>query len=176
MSKEKFINKLKERFEIYHSFYSHIDFNQVLKSLSDKDIDVLICLEENGEVGFVREKDGYYEFFDISFQTPKRLSCCYDYEARVNRKKFPPESSVEEEIQKMGVELLEIEDYQYLQSIREVDTKTSSWVKTPREIRDLGGALFMEKRYNQVFVFHNGADSYYSSRGFRCKYRVKVSS
>lgn len=176
MNKKDWLITLEKRFNAYQHFYPTITFEKVLNSLSEIDIEILMKLEETGELGFVREKDGYYEFFDLSIQTPKRLSLCYDYEARINRKKFPPISSVEEEIEKLKVELLSIDDYYYLQSIIPVDTKTSSWVKTPKEIRALNGALFMERRYETVFVFHNSADSYYSSRGFRCKYRVKVSS
>lgn len=176
MNKNEWLQLLEKRFNEYHYLYPNINFNQILKCLSDTDIEKLMLLEETGEIAFLRQKDDYYEFFDISIQTPKRLSLCYDKEARIKRKKFPPLSSVEEEVEKLNAKLLDKEDYEYLQSIIEVDTKTSSWIHTPEEVRNLGGALFMERRYGEIFIYHNGADSYYSSRGFRCKYCVKVSS
>lgn len=118
---------------------------------------------ETGEVLFV----------DCSPQSPKgRRSVCYDEAARVGRTKYPPESSAMEMAGAMGAELLDVAAYARLQALGPVDTKTSSWLKTPPGIRELGGALFGDYRYGTVFTYHNGADSYYAARGFRCVLRV----
>lgn len=109
-------------------------------------------------------------YVDFSKETPKgRKSLCYDQAARLGRKKFPPVSSVIEECEKWGVELLTEAEYRQIQALENLDLKTSSWIKTPAEIRDLGGALFCDNRYDHIFVYHNGADSYYASRAFRAK-------
>ena len=97
----------------------------------------------------------------------ERRSVCFDQVAREGRKKFPPETSALEMAELMGVELLTEEEYRYLQTLGEFDLKTSSWIATPSEIRERGGALFGDRRYNTVFAYHNGADSYYASRGWR---------
>lgn len=116
---------------------------------------------------------GEYIFCDCSAESPKgRRNVCYDREARVSRKDHPPENSAVEMAEAMGIELLTEEQYRALQRLGAFDTKTSSWVKTPAEIRRLGGALFCDRRYNAVFVYHNGANSYYSARGFRGLLRV----
>lgn len=116
-----------------------------------------------------RENDQYV-FYDCVKESPKgRRSVCFDQEARVKRKKFPPETSVEEMAENLGIELLSEEDYRFLQKFGPFDMKTSSWIQTPENIRTLGGALFCDYRYETVFVYHNGADSYYASRGFRGK-------
>ena len=99
---------------------------------------------------------------------PPRRSLCYDGSARLGRKKAPPVSSAVEEAEKMGLRLMTEAEYRHLQTLGEFDLKTSSWVLTPENIRALGGAIFCERRYGTVFTFHNGADSYYSARGFRC--------
>lgn len=107
-------------------------------------------------------------FLDCAKESPKfRRSLCYYKNARVNRKKNPPASSVIEEAKKIEIKLLDENQYYKLQELFEFDLKTSSWILTDKEIRDLGGACFCEKRYGSVFTFHNGADSYYASRGFR---------
>ena len=113
-------------------------------------------------------------FVDFSKETPKgRKSLCYDKEARVNRKKVLPASSVIEECEKWDVKLLTEDEYRELQGIEKFDLKTSSWIKTPEVIRSLDGALFCDNRYDHVFVYHNGADSYYSSQAFRAKVVLK---
>ncbi len=107
-------------------------------------------------------------FCDCSKESPKgRRSLCYDLEAWKSRKQNKPSSSAWEEADKMGVALLSEEEYNFLQTLEIVDTKTSSWLKTPKEMRQLGGALFGDYRFGRVFFYHNGADSYYSARGFR---------
>jgi len=114
------------------------------------------------------EKTGEYIFCDCSAESPKgRRSVCFDREALESRKKHKPENSVMDMAAAMGIELLTEEQYRELQKVGNFDMKTSSWVQTPAAIRNLGGALFCDLRYDTVFVYHNGADSYYAARGFR---------
>ncbi|MFP3831473.1 DUF4256 domain-containing protein [Chryseobacterium sp. SIMBA_028] len=108
-----------------------------------------------------------YIFFDCSPESPKRRSLCYDYPAWNSRKANKPESNVIDKASEMGIELLTEEQYRQLQELGKFDQKTSSWVQTPASIRELGGAIFCDRRYNRVFMYHNGADSYYAARGFR---------
>lgn len=113
-------------------------------------------------------KKNEFLFYDCSAESPKgRRSLCYDRQALESRKKHPPENSVMDMVATMGIELLTEEQYRKLQQFGPFDLKTSSWVQTPTDIRERGGALFCDSRYGHVFVYHNGADSYYSSRGFR---------
>lgn len=131
--------------------------------------------ETGGEPDVVREdeKTGEIIFFDCSAQTPSgRVSLCYDDEALAARKEHKPKDSAVGMAEEMGVELLTEEEYFELQKLGEFDTKRSSWIKTPPEIRRLGGALYGDRRYGRVFVGHNGADSYYSGRAFRGSLRV----
>jgi Protein of unknown function (DUF4256) len=115
-----------------------------------------------------RSKSGQYTFVDCSAESPVgRRSVCYDGEARDSRKEHKPQSSALEMAASMGVELLTEEQYRQLQELGEFDTKTSSWIQTPAEVRALGGSLFGDRRYGRVFVYHNGAQSYYAARGFR---------
>ena len=116
---------------------------------------------------------GEYVFVDCSAETPKgRLSVCYDREALDSRKEHKPKTSAMEMAAAMGIELLTEEQYRDLQKLGEFDAKTSSWVTTPDDIRDLGGALFGDRRFGHVFIYHNGAQSYYAARGFRGALRV----
>lgn len=118
-------------------------------------------------------KTGEYLFYDCAEQSPEeRRSLCYDGDALAARKANKPRGSAVDMAAEMGVELLTIEEYRALQKLGGVDTKTSSWLKTPADIRKLGGAIFGDRRYNTVFIYHNGADSYYASRGFRGVLRV----
>lgn len=113
-------------------------------------------------------KSGAILFFDCSPQSPAgRMSLCYDGEALAARKKFKPKNSAIDLAREMGIELLTEEQYHALQQLGEFDTKTSSWLKTPDEVRKLGGAIFGDRRFGRVFIYHNGAESYYSGRGFR---------
>jgi hypothetical protein len=119
------------------------------------------------------KKRGEYVFYDCSEETPKgRRSVCYDGEALASRKEHKPKTSAVDMALSMGVELLTEEQYRELQKVGNFDLKTSSWVKTPTDVRELGGALFCDRRYNKVFVYHNGAESYYAARGFRGCLRV----
>jgi len=119
------------------------------------------------------KRTGEYIFYDCSAESPKgRRSVCYDREALESRKEYKPENNAVDMAAAMGIEFLTEEQYRELQKLGIFDTKTSSWVKTPAEIRILGGALFCDRRYDQVFVYHNGAESYYAVRGFRGLLRV----
>jgi len=123
-------------------------------------------------VGYDNTTDEYI-FYDCSPESPKgRRSICYDGDALESRKEFKPENSATDMAYNMGIEILTEEQYRELQKLGNFDTKTSSWVNTPAEIRKLGGAFFCDRRYNHVFLYHNGAESYYSARGFRGWLRV----
>lgn len=123
-------------------------------------------------VGFDSDK-GEFIFFDCSAESPTgRRSVCYDREALDSRKKFKPNNNATDMARAMGVNILTEDEYKKLQKLGKFDTKTSSWIQTPSAIRKLGGALFADLRYDHVFVYHNGADSYYAARGFRCSLRV----
>ncbi len=136
----------------------------------------LEALEETGgepDVVGIDAATGAFVFVDCARETPAgRRSLCYDEEARLARKKFPPEGSAEEEARRMGAALLTEEEYHYLQSLGPVDTKTSSWLRTPDDVRARGGAVFGDHRFGRTWIYHNGADSYYAARGFRCLVRV----
>ena len=123
-------------------------------------------------VGFDK-KTGEYIFYDCSAESPKgRRSICYDHEALEKRKEHKPENSAINMASEMGIEILTEEQYRALQQLGDFDTKTSSWVKTPDDIRRLGGAICCDRRYNHVFTSHNGAESYYAARGFRGSLRI----
>src|SRR3546814_770012 len=128
-----------------------------------------------GEPDVVRfdKKDGNYVFYDCSPESPKgRRSICYDREALEARKAHKPDDSAMDMAADMGIEILTEEQYRELQELGEFDTKTSSWIQTTAEVRKLGGALFCDRRFGKVFLYHNGADSYYAARGFRGCLRV----
>jgi len=136
----------------------------------------LIEMEETGGepdvVGFDAATNEYI-FYDCSAESPKgRRSLCYDQDALESRKEYKPKDSATNRASAMGVELLTEEQYRELQKLGNFDLKTSSWVQTPDEIRKLGGAIFCDRRYNHVFTYHNGAESYYAARGFRSSLRV----
>ncbi len=119
------------------------------------------------------KKTGEYLFYDCSSESPVgRRSVCYDRQALLSRKEHKPKSSAVEMAEAMGIELLTEEEYRALQQLGQFDLKTSSWIKTPDMIRKLGGAVFCDRRYNQVFLYHNGAESYYAARGFRGLLRI----
>nr|WP_314497440.1 DUF4256 domain-containing protein [uncultured Chryseobacterium sp.] len=119
------------------------------------------------------QKTDQYLYFDCSAESPKgRRSFCYDREALDSRKENKPQNTVDDVAGEMGIEILDEAQYRFLQTLGEFDLKTSSWIKTPKEIRALGGALFCDRRYDKVFVYHNGANSYYAARAFRGLLRV----
>lgn len=169
------IEVLKERFEMNPHRHENVDWNSLLKVLDDKNLKIISNMEESGgEPDLVVLKDGLWIYVDCSSESPsKRRSFCFDEKALNDRKKNKPESSVEAENKKIGTRLLDEALYRELQSIEAFDLKTSSWIVTPSEIRDLGGALFCDRRYNTVFTYHNGADSYYSARGYRSYIKIK---
>ena len=119
------------------------------------------------------QNSGEYIFYDCSAESPKdRRSTCYDQEALESRKEHKPKNSAIGMADAMGIQILSEEEYRYLQKFGNFDTKTSSWIKTPEKIRDLGGAIFADFRYGNVFVYHNGAESFYGSRGFRGSLKI----
>ncbi len=176
--REELVNTLKTRFDKNMSRHKGLDWTKVqarletsaekLKSLSEME-------RTGGEPDVIGQdkKTGEYIFFDCSSESPKdRRSLCYDREALQSRKENKPKDSALNMAANIGIELLTEEQYRELQKLGEFDTKTSSWVKTPSDIRKLGGALFCDRRYNTVFTYHNGAESYYAARGFRGSLRV----
>ena len=176
--REELFALLKARFEKNRKRHSGIDWADVQARL-EKKADKLWSLHEmertGGEPDVIGQdrKTGELTFVDCSAESPKgRRSVCYDAEALEARKKHKPEDSAVNMANAMGIELLTEEAYRKLQELGEFDTKTSSWVKTPSDIRKLGGALFCDRRYDTVFVYHNGAESYYAARGFRGALRV----
>ncbi len=145
---------------------------QKLKSQPEKVWTLNEMEKTGGEPDIVEydEKTEEYIFYDCSKETPiGRRNICYDHEALESRKKFKPDSSAVDMANEIGIEMLDEQEYRNLQKLGQFDLKTSSWIKTPLEIRNLGGAIFADRRYDTVFVYHNGADSYYGVRGFRGK-------
>lgn len=169
---------LKTRFEKNHQRHAGINWEDVqtklLAAASEEKLWSLNEMEETGgEPDVVGFDAGEYLFCDCSAESPKgRRSLCYDRAALDARKEYKPENSAIDLAAAMGIELLNENEYRELQKLGTFDTKTSSWVKTPEEIRQLGGAVFCDRRYNTVFLYHNGADSYYAARGFRGKLKV----
>jgi len=175
---EELLETLQARFEKNMSRHKGLEWAKVkakLEANSAKLWSLHIMETTGGEPDVVGQdkKTGAYIFFDCSAQTPSgRVSLCYDAEALEARKEHKPKGSAVGTAMAMGVELLTEEEYFELQNLGEFDTKRSSWIKTPAEIRKLGGALYCDRRYGRVFVGHNGADSYYSGRAFRGALRV----
>jgi Protein of unknown function (DUF4256) len=176
--RQQLLQALKTRFEKNMHRHKGIAWADVRSKLEGKP-EALRSLREmeatGGEpdvIGQDREA-GHYTFCDCSAESPSgRRSVCYDREALESRKEHKPESSAVELAAAMGIDLLTEEQYRELQKLGDFDTKTSSWVKTPSDVRALGGALFCDRRYGKVFVYHNGAQSYYAARGFRGSLRV----
>ncbi|HVM93693.1 MAG TPA: DUF4256 domain-containing protein [Terriglobales bacterium] len=176
--REEILETLKSRFEKNMSRHKNLDWAKVQARLeaSAEKLWTLSEMERTGgepDVIGQDKKTGEYIFYDCSADTPKgRRSSCYDREALDSRKEHKPKTSAMEMAVAMGVEMLTEEEYRGLQKLGEFDTKTSSWVKTPANIRKLGGALFCDRRFDTVFVYHNGAESYYGGRGFRGSVRI----
>ena len=176
--REELLMTLKARFEKNMRRHKGIDWSKVQAKLeaSSEKLSSLDEMEATGgepDVVGQDKKTGEYIFYDCSAETPKgRRSICYDGEALRSKKENKPKDSAVDMAANMGIELLTEAQYRELQRLGEFDTKTSSWVQTPAEIRELGGALFCDRRYDHVFVYHNGAESYYAARGFRGLLRV----
>jgi len=176
--REALFKALKARFEKNMNRHKGLEWAKVQAKL-EANPEKLWSLNEmertGGEPDVVGhdKKTGEYIFYDCSAESPKgRRSICYDREALESRKAFIPEDTAMDMAAAMGIEMLTEEQYRELQKLGEFDTKTSSWLKTPSAIRRLGGAIFADRRYDHVFVFHNGADSYYGSRAFRGSLRI----
>ena len=174
--REELFRALKARFEKNMNRHKGLEWAKVQAKLEAKKLWSLNEMERTGGepdvVGHDR-KTGEYIFYDCSAESPKgRRSVCYDREALESRKEHKPENSATEMAADMGIEILTEEQYRELQKLGKFDTKTSSWIKTPADIRKLGGAIFADYRYGNVFVYHNGAESYYAARAFRGSLRV----
>lgn len=176
--REELIATLEARFVKNMSRHKKVEWAKVLERLeaNPQKLRSLSEMESSGgepDVVGYDKRSGEYIFYDCSAESPKgRRSVCYDRQALESRKEHKPKNSAMEMASAMGIELLTEEQYRELQTLGEFDTKTSSWVQTPPEIRKLGGALFCDRRYDTVFVYHNGAESYYAARGFRGSVRV----
>ncbi|MEK5037090.1 DUF4256 domain-containing protein [Sporosarcina sp. FSL K6-3457] len=175
---EELFGILKARFEKNMPRHKELEWAKVQERL-EANAEKLWSLNEmeitDGEPDVVDydKKSGEYIFYDCSAESPKgRRSVCYDLEALESRKKHKPENNAIDMATDMGIEILTEEQYRELQKLGNFDLKTSSWVQTPADIRKLGGALFCDCRYDTVFVYHNGADSYYAARGFRGALRI----
>lgn len=175
---DQLLKTLKLRFEKNTKRHKGVDWHKVQEKLEANPSKLwsLNEMEISGgepDVVAIDKKSGEYIFFDCSPETPTgRRSFCYDGDALAARKEHKPENSAQQAAEDMGVKLLTEEQYRYLQTLGEFDLKTSSWIETPPAIRKLGGALFGDRRYNQVFIYHNGVQSYYAVRGFRAELRV----
>lgn len=176
--RELILKTLKARFESHMSRHQGQTWPKVLDRL-EANLAKLWSLSEMERTGgepdvmSLDKKSGEYIFFDCSPESPSgRRSICYDQKALVSRKAFKPKNTALDMAQAMGIVILSEDQYRELQKSERFDTKTSSWLETPAEIRKLGGAIFADRRYDHVFVYHNGADSYYSARGFRGSLRV----
>lgn len=175
---EELINTLRLRFNKNMDRHSLINWSDVQTRLESK-MEKLWSLHEMEETGGEPDVVAYdsktneFIFFDCSDESPKgRRSLCYDRQALESRKEHPPKNCATDLAAAIGIELLNEDEYRELQKLGAFDQKTSSWVKTPGEIRKRGGAIFCDRRYNTVFTYHNGADSYYAARGFRGSLRI----
>lgn len=176
--REELLLALRERFEKNMKRHKGLEWAKVEAKL-DGNAEKLWSLNEmettGGEPDVVGQdkKTGEYIFYDCAAESPKgRRSVCYDHEALESRKEHKPGNSAIQMAAELGIEILTEEQYRELQKLGDFDTKTSSWIKTPAEIRKLGGAVFCDRRYDTVFLYHNGAESYYAARGFRGALKV----
>ena len=175
---KEMLSILKARFEGNPDRHKNLIWQKIQEKLegNPKKLAVLQKMEETGgepDVVDFDEKSGEYIFFDCAAESPKeRRSLCYDRDALEKRKENKPKNNAIDAAAEIGIELLTEEDYRYLQTVGSFDTKTSSWLETPENIRKLGGAIFGDFRYGTVFIYHNGAESYYAARGFRGKMKV----
>jgi hypothetical protein len=176
--REELLGTLKARFEKHMNRHKGLAWAQIQARLeaNTEKLRSLIAMERTGgepDIVGHDKKTGEYIFCDCSAESPRdRRSLCYDREALEARKEHKPKDNAIDMATAMGIEILTEEQYRSLQKVEDFDTRTSSWVKTPSDIRKLGGALFCDRRYGHVFVYHNGAESYYAARGFRASLRV----
>ncbi|PAM96483.1 hypothetical protein B4N84_03410 [Flavobacterium sp. IR1] len=176
--KEALLDVLRVRFEKNMNRHKGLEWNKIQEKLESSP-EKLYALDEMERTEGEPDVVGYdantkeFVFFDCSPESPKgRRSICYDHEALEKRKENKPKDSAINLASEMGIEILNEEQYRELQKLGEFDTKTSSWIATPPAIRKLGGAIFADFRYKTIFIYHNGADSYYAARGFRGSLRV----
>ena len=173
---KKLLDTLEARFNKNMARHKGLDWAKVKSRLESRPakLQSLYQMEESGgEPDVIGEEGGEFIFVDCSKESPDRRSLCYDKDAWNSRKEHKPKGGdAVSTAASMGIELLTEEEYRHLQTLGEFDTKTSSWVKTPTAVRDLGGAIFCDRRYDRVFTYHNGAESYYAARGFRGVLRV----
>jgi hypothetical protein len=174
---KELLKTLKTRFEKNMNRHKSIEWSKLEAKLnaSDKLWSLYEMEQTGGEPDIINydSKTGEYIFYDCAAESPKeRRSFCYDDEALASRKEHKPDGSAIGMAASMGIEILTEEQYRQLQQFGTFDTKTSSWVKTPADIRKLGGAIFCDRRYNTVFTYHNGAESYYAARGFRGSIKI----
>lgn len=176
--RKELLNVLSDRFQKNMDRHKGIQWEDVVKRLENNEaaLHALSLMEETSgepDVVAVDKKTGDFIFYDCSAESPKdRRSLCYDRAALDARKENKPKDNAMDMAQAIGGEMLTEEEYRYLQTLGKFDLKTSSWVKTPDNIRKLGGAIFCDRRYDTVFMYHNGAESYYAARGFRLSLRV----
>jgi hypothetical protein len=175
---KKLLQTLKARFEQNSARHPEMAW-EIVQAHLEANLEKLRALEEMDRTGGepdvvgLDERTGEIVFFDCSAETPKgRTSLCYDHAVMESRKEHKPSGNAVDMASAMGVEILTEEEYRELQKLGEFDTKTSSWLRTPDENRKLGGALFGDRRYGRVFIYHNGASSYFAARGFRASLRV----
>jgi len=176
--REELLTTLQDRFDAHMNRHPDIEWESVQARLesSRSQLWSLNEMEKSGgepDVVGMEKASGAYLFVDCSVQSPTgRRSVCYDRAALEARREHKPKDSAADMAARWGTELLTEEEYRALQDLGQFDTTTSSWVKTPAKIRQLGGALFCDRRYDTVFVYHNGADAYYAARGFRCVLKI----
>ena len=177
-SRVELLSELKERFEknmTRHKGVNWLDVESKLDTAPEKLWSLSEMERTGGEPDVVAfdKKTGEFTFFDCASESPKgRRSICFDRAAWESRKEHKPESDAQTRAKEMGIEILTEDQYQELQKLGEFDLKTSSWIQTPADVRDLGGALFGDRRFGRVFIYHNGAESYYAARGFRGSLKV----
>ena len=175
MSNEELILILEKRFIKNEKMHKGINWNDVLKRLNNEALFSIRYMEETGgepDVIMYDKENDKYVYCDTSIESPIGRSFCYDIDALNSRKSNKPNSDIITEANNNKVKVLDEAEYKYLQSLGDFDLKSSSWILTPMEIRKLGGALFGDKKYNRTFIYHNGAESYYSNRGFRVLLKI----